>query len=81
MRSTWIQYSDDRKRIQDELESSTYLLDTLKRILEDKMDTSNRKIRNKDGYKIANWTHSVAHQLGFQEALDMVLDLITIKEK
>ena len=63
-------------RIKEEFESSSYLRETIKNVLIDAIEQSNKKIRYEGIYKLMFWKDYVADQLGYQRALKEVQQLL-----
>jgi len=76
LKTAWLKHSKDKDRIRKEFEASTFLLETLDKILEDKEKHSNGKVRNPEGYQMPKWEYYISHQFGYLEALDFVRQLI-----
>ena len=81
MKAIWLHHADDRKRIEQEFLASNFLLETLERILEYKLQESIKKTRSLEAYTLPKWEQFVSDQFGYQRALDEVKTLIQTKEK
>jgi len=53
------------------------LRNQLKKLLEEKINASNRVARSKDAYNIPNWAYLQADAVGYERALTEVINLLT----
>lgn len=79
MNVSWTQGLDPdvAKEIKGDYKSSLLVRKRLKKMLEDKINASRRDARQKVNYDKANWHEYMADSLGFERALEYVIDLIT----
>lgn len=68
---------DAAKEIKGDFKSSLLVRKRLKKLLEDKIQESRRDARQKVNYDKANWHEYMADSLGYERALEFVIDLVT----
>ncbi len=85
MKSSWTKLLDAEvaRDIKSNFQASLLTRKRLARLLEEKVDESNRTARSKTSYDTPNWPLLQADQRGYERALLEVIDLIleTNKEK
>lgn len=72
---------DQKKELRADFISAQVLRKRLIHLLEDKIDTKRKAVRNDDNYDKANWQNYVADALGYERALIEVINLIESEEK
>lgn len=78
MKKSWTEGLDVdlAKEIRGDFTSSHLVRKRLKELLEDKIRVSHKNSLTKDGYEIANWALKQADQVGYERAINDVIDLI-----
>jgi len=56
---------------------AVHLRQQLKKLLNEKIDASNKTVRSKDAYGIANWSFLAADAVGYERAMLEVISLLT----
>lgn len=67
----------DAEEIRHSFVHATRMREKLKAILQDKVDASNKAVRNKDAYGIANWAYLQADAVGYERAMHEVMSLLS----
>jgi hypothetical protein len=60
---------------------SAVLREQLRKILNEKITASNRMVRSKSAFEIANWAYLQADSIGYERALTEVISLLTHESK
>lgn len=79
---TWtsnLQDQQRRREFEARLLECQDVLDRLKEICETKQNSSTREMRNKTKFSNSSWTHEMAGELGYQRALEELIELLEIK--
>lgn len=72
---------DIEKELRGDFKSSLLIRKRISKILNDKVETSRKDLRNKDHYADGSWSHRMADQLGYERALYEIISLLTEEEK
>jgi hypothetical protein len=67
----------DKEEMRSTFYHSAFLRNQLKSILAAKINDSNRQVRSKDAYGIANWAFLQADAVGYERAMTEVMSLLT----
>jgi len=80
LRSDWFKGNKDNKvQIKSEYEASTFIFGVLDQILKDKINKSNKEMRDPDMILSPTWSDQVLHHLAYQRALTEVQELLRSK--
>ena len=56
---------------------ASYLRKRIIKLLQEKVDASNRTVRSKDAYGISNWAYLQADAVGYERAMQEVISMLT----
>ena len=83
MKNRWLnrfKSKEDKDKFKDSLRSASYVLEVLKEILEEDIESSTKVMRKEVNYETPNWELRMADKLSEQRTLQGVIDLLP-KEK
>lgn len=82
LKSVWYNglTEDQKKDLRADFISAQQVRKRLKEILEDKIDTKRKSVRNDSNYDKANWENYVADSLGYERALAEIISLLSTDE-
>lgn len=82
LKSVWYDGLDEdqKKDLRADFISSSILRKRLVKLLNDKIDTKRKAVRNDQNYDKPNWENYVADSLGYERALAEIISLITSDE-
>lgn len=83
MKTVWTKGldNDQIKDLRADFVSATVLRKRLIELLNDKIETKRVSMRNDENYDKPNWNYLMADSLGYERALNEVINLIISEEK
>lgn len=72
---------DVEKELRGDFKSSLLIRKRIAKVLNDKIETARKDLRNKDHYADGSWTYRMADNLGYERALLEIISLLTEEEK
>lgn len=83
MKTVWLDGLDDdqKKEIKGDFKSALILRKRMKKLLEDKIETKRTSIRKDTNYDKPNWENYVADGIGYERAINEIINLIEDEEK
>ena len=77
--STWTANVEDKDEMEALVKESRRVLERLEEILSKKQQASIEEMKKTSNFSDTEWTHKMANELGYQRALDEVINLTRIK--
>jgi len=80
----WFKYcktEQEKQEIKDYLAAASFLLDRMRKILEEELAISIKESSDKKKYELPSWSEYQADSLGEQRTLRKVLSLITLDKR
>lgn len=82
LKTTWYTGLDEdqKKELRADFISAHLLRKRLTKLLNDKIETKRTMMRNDENYEKANWNYLMADSLGYERAMNEIINLITSDE-